>query len=175
MGIVFYRADSVYFYGMIKYKLLFAAMVSGLLLSCQPSDRVFIEHRDLSPELEWKREDARTFEVPIEDPNATYKMLIGFRFATGFPYQYAKVRVLEQTPSGNTSENVYSLKIRENNGDYIGEPGLDIWDSEHLVEPTKNYKEKGTYTYTISHDMEKEIMPLSMEVSLILDKVSAPE
>lgn len=154
---------------------LFFLVTLSFIWACQPADRVYIEHRGLSTELEWRREDSRSFEVPIENTDQTYQVRLGFRYATGFPYQFAKVKVVEETPSGKKSEAHYDLKIRELSGEYIGEPGLDIWDSEHLVEPSKVYSEPGTYKYTISHVMEKDVMPMAMEVSFILDKVSSEE
>ena len=66
----------------------------------------------------------------------------------------------------------YGFKVREDSGDYIGEPALDIWDSEHLVESNKKYEETGIYSYLIEHNMPVDILNFAMEIGVILDKVN---
>jgi len=145
--------------------------ISILLFSCQPEGRIFSDHQDLSPNLEWLKKDVRTFNVEIEENNIDYDMSLSFRYATGFQYQFAKVQVTEESPSGLIRVMEFDLKIREDNGDYIGEPGLDIWDSEHKVQSGIKLIEKGNYTYTISHNMANDPLNFAMEIGLIIDKV----
>ncbi|MBL4651905.1 MAG: gliding motility lipoprotein GldH [Flavobacteriales bacterium] len=154
----------------MKNKLLFFLFISISLLACQPENRVFIEHKDLSPDLEWLKTDTREFKVPVTDNSLTYDLSLSFRYASGYAYQYAKVQVTETSPSGKEITSEYDLKVREANGDYIGDPGFDIWDSEHLIVPNKKYQETGTYTYIIEHNMPENPLNMVMEIGIILDK-----
>ena len=150
---------------------LFAFLVISLVLaSCQPEGRVFSENKELSPELEWKKDDIRKFKVPIEDTGEKYNHSLAFRYASGFQFDKAKVRVTEIDPDDIASVYQYNLKVRDENGEYIGEPGLDIWDSEHLVEEGKSYDKKGTYTYIIEHVMPQDPLNFAMEIGLIVDE-----
>ena len=115
-------------------------------------------------------QDSRTFKVPITDNDIAYKMSLSFRFATGYQYQTANVKVTEISPSGKETVNEYELKVREANGEYIGDPGLDIWDSEHLVEANKKYEETGNYTYVIEQNTPVDPLNFAMEIGVILDK-----
>ena len=151
-------------------KLLTVLAIAVSLLACQPEDRIFVEHQDLSPELEWLKKDKRTFKVPIEDNNQVYNMSLSFRYANGYQYPTVNVKVIETSPSGKETVKEYELKVRETNGDYIGEAGFDIWDSEHLVEANKKYEETGTYTYVIEQNTPVNPLNFAMEIGLILDK-----
>jgi len=142
-----------------------------VLLACQPEGRVYVKHQNLSPNIEWLKKDLREFKVPIEDNNIAYNMSLSFRFANGYQYQVAKVKVTETSPSGKEIVKEYDLKVREDNGDYIGEAGYDIWDSEHIVETNKRYEETGTYNYTLEHIMPSDPLHFAMEIGVILDKV----
>lgn len=155
----------------MKFKLnnLFFIAILFALSSCQPEGRIYSEHKDLSPEVEWLRKDYRDFQVEIDDPSKDYEMRLSFRYATGFQYEAAKIKVTETAPDGTVQTKTYQLKVREKNGEYIGEPGLDIWDSEHLVEATKKFNQKGTYTFRMEHDMEKDPLYYAMEIGLMLD------
>lgn len=151
-------------------KIIALAVLSIVFISCQPEGRIYEKHQDLSPKVEWLKKDSREFNVPIEDNAIPYKMSLSFRYATGYPYPIAKVKVTETSPSGKVTVQEYDLKVREENGDYIGEAGMDIWDSEHVVESNKNYEETGNYTYVIEHNMPNDPLNYAMEIGLILDK-----
>jgi gliding motility-associated lipoprotein GldH len=154
----------------MKRFLTILAITIGLN-SCQFGGRIYVKHQELSPQLEWLKKDAREFKVPIKDINIAYNMSLSFRYVNGYQYQFAKVKVTETSPSGKESVKEFELKVREDNGDYIGDAGLDIWDSDHLVEPDKRYEEIGTYTYVIEHNMPIDPLTYTMEIGLILDKV----
>lgn len=158
----------------MKSKLTAITMTMISLAACQPEGRVYIEHQELSPQLEWLKNDVREFKVPIEDNSQAYNMSLSFRYINGYQYQVAIVKVTETTPGGIETTKEYELKVREDNGDYIGEPGLEIWDSEHLIEPNKTYEETGTYTYVIEHNMPDDPLNFVMEIGVILDKANKP-
>jgi gliding motility-associated lipoprotein GldH len=152
-------------------KNLFALFaLSFALISCQPEGRVYSDHKELSPELEWLQKDKREFQVPIEDVDTKYDLSFSFRYATGFPHKTLNVKVTEISPSGSEQVKEYKLQVRDDKGGYIGDPGLDIWDSEHLVDENISYDEKGTYTYVIEHIMPQDPVNYAMEIGLIIDK-----
>lgn len=153
-----------------KVNLFSLILILFTFISCKPEGRVYENHKDLSPEIEWKKEDARTFEVPVEDKSIGYDLSIGLRYAQGYPWNACRILVKETSPSGKERKYQHTLKVRADNGDYIGEPGYDIWDSTHLVEKNKKYEEEGVYTYTIQHDMPKDPLPYVMEIGIIVDK-----
>jgi len=154
---------------MIRFITILAIAIC--LISCQPPGRIYVDHQDLSPQLEWLRKDVREFDVPIEDINIAYNMSLSFRYVYGYQYQIVKVKVTETSPGGKKTVKEYDLKVREDNGDFIGEAGLDIWDSEHLIEPGKKYDETGSYTYVIEQIMPDDPLNFVMEIGVILDKV----
>lgn len=155
----------------MKIKQLFTLLVIAIsFIACQPEGRVYMEHKELSPDLEWLKKDTREFKVPIENTETPYNLSLSFRYATGYQFDVAKVKVTEISPSGLETAKEYELKVKNDKGGYIGEPGLDIWDSEHLIEENKKYEEKGTYTYVIEHVMPQNPLNFAMEIGVILDK-----
>lgn len=154
-------------------KILIASITLAFLFalsSCKPEGRIFEEHKKLSPDYEWFKKDIREFKVPIEDNSILYNLSLGFRFAQGYQYRVAKVNVTEISPSGVQTARQYSLRVRDENDKYIGDPGYDIWDSEHLIEPDLKYAETGIYTYVIEHAMPKDPLIFAMEIGVVLDK-----
>lgn len=152
-------------------KFLIVFLLAITTSACMPDGRVYEDHQKLSPDYEWLKKDTRTFEVPITDISKTYNFSLSFRYANGFPFQEVNVRITETSPSGKKSITEHALKVRQDNGDYIGNPGYDIWDSEHLIIPNKKYTEKGTYHYKIEHIMPVDPLNFAMEIGVILDEV----
>jgi gliding motility-associated lipoprotein GldH len=141
-----------------------------LISSCTPEHRIYDEHRALSPNVEWKKEDVRSFQVPIIDISKTYKVDITLRYASGYPVMSVPVMMSVSSPSGETSEYPLNLIVREENGDYIGDPGYDIWDSTHGALKSHSFSEKGTYTFTLSHTSPQDPLPLLMDIGIIIDE-----
>jgi gliding motility-associated lipoprotein GldH len=152
-------------------RLIVILAISISLFSCRPESQVYMEHKELSPELEWLKKDKREFKVTVEDNSILYNMSLSFRYISGYQHKVIKVIVTETSPGGNETVYKYDLKIQEENGDYIGEVAYDIWDSEHLVELNKKYKETGMYLYKIEHNMPSDPVRFCMEIGIILDKV----
>ena len=150
-------------------KIIGIIAIVFILVSCQSKNRIFSENKELSPQMEWLKSDLKTFNVKIDDINQNYKLSLAFRYAEGFQSKTIKVKLTEISPSKKKSIKIYDVKVLNEKGESIGEPGLDIWDSEHLVEKDKKYLEKGIYTYKIEHQMPTEVVNMAMEIGLILD------
>ena len=150
-------------------KIIGIIAILFILVSCQSKNRIFSENQELSPQMEWLKSDLKTFNVKIDDINQNYKLSLAFRYAEGFQSKTIKVKLTEISPSKKKTIKIYDLKVLNEKGEYIGEPGLDIWDSEHLIEQNKKYLEKGVYTYKIEHQMPSDVVNMAMEIGLILD------
>lgn len=155
----------------LKSGMIASAIVFGLF-SCQPDGRVFVEHQELSPDLEWVKEDKPTFEVPIAEAGSVFNMSLTFRYATGYQFPIVKVLVIETSPSGVETTLEYELEVKDKDGNYIGEPALDIWDSTHLISASKRFEEAGTYTYEVTHNMPQNPLNYAMELGVVLDEIA---
>lgn len=151
-------------------KIAFTFLFGITLLNCGSKNKIYSKHKELSPQMEWLKKDVKTFDISIQNTEETYDLSLSFRYVEGFPYKSMKVNVIETSPAGKEISKEYNLKVRDESGEYIGEPALDIWDSQHLIESGKKYAEKGKYTYTIEHVMPKDPVQMVMEIGIILDK-----
>jgi|GEM_PF-2023827 len=93
-------------------------------------------------------------------------MSLSFRYDT----PSTMVKVTETSPSGVVVVSDYALEIMNNKGEYIGEAGLDIWDSEHLVESNEKFTETGVYTCVIEQNTPVDPLPYSMGIGIIIEK-----
>ena len=91
-------------------------LLSIFILGCQPEGREYIEHKELSPMLEWLKKDVIEFQIPIEKENQEFKMSLAFRYLHGYQYEGLKVKVTETSPSGKEKTKEYELKLIDKMG-----------------------------------------------------------
>ncbi len=154
-------------------KLFYGAIFSCsiIMIGCN-SNEIYNEHTETGEGFEWKASDKKTFEVAVEDPSVKYNVYVTFRYATGFAKSLAPVKLSHTNPSGETTANEVKLKIRDENGDYLGEPGYDIWDSKHLIE-AETQLEKGKHNYVLQTDNGPNNLFPVLDVGIIVEKVAA--
>jgi gliding motility-associated lipoprotein GldH len=146
------------------------SVIITVLISCQSNNIVFEENQELSPGLEWITKETKTFKFDLKDSKATYKSSLLFRFTEGFQYKSFKVKVTQISPSNKEITTIINLKIINENGEYIGEPALEIWDSEHVISNNLIFTEAGSYTYRIESLFPSERLPSAMEIGLRIEK-----
>lgn len=152
--------------------LVMMVVAFSLVIGGCDANQVYNEHFETGEGFEWKKSDSKTFNVNIEDASVPYNVIITFRYATGYAKNTAPVLLVHATPDGETSENEYELKIRDTNGDYIGEPGYDIWDSDHLVMANISLP-AGINVFTLSHNNKAATLMPVLDVGLKVVKVQA--
>jgi len=152
-------------------KFVSISIVLLALVACTPEGRIFEKHKDLSPDLEWRRSDVRSFDVPIEDTSKSYRLSATLRYVSGYPWTTVPLKIDVTSPSGISLSTSHDLIVRDSEGNYIGEAGLDIWDSMHTLSDSFPFDEQGMYHFDISHNGPDEVIPFLMEIGLVVDDI----
>ncbi|MFT4660313.1 MAG: gliding motility-associated lipoprotein GldH [Patiriisocius sp.] len=154
---------------MLKY--IVGVFSLTMLLSCQPEGRVYNEFKVLSPNLEWLKKDVRVFSIPVSQSEIGYNLSLSFRHSDAYMRNNLKVKITETSPSGVEKVLNHTVKLKDESGKFVGEPGFDIWDVEDVIESNYQYLEIGTYEYKIEHQMIEDQLHYAMDIGLILDEV----
>jgi gliding motility-associated lipoprotein GldH len=149
-------------------KFLFISAIALLCFSCN-KNTVFNKNITMD-DNEWPMDKTLTFEVPIDDTSSFYNIYIPVRHIDNYPYDGLLVNVTINTPSGEERSKNYKLKLRDENGKFIGDPGGDIWDADvAIIEKTK-FNSLGTYKFEIVNNMPTTPTVCIMEVGLKVEK-----
>lgn len=116
-------------------------------------------------DLVWNREDIKEFVIDIPSDTITADVLLHVRYASGFVFQNLTLAIEETDPTGQTQVIPATYKLRNDNGDYIGDGSGDIWD---IVFPLKQRIKlaRGTYRYRIGHTMPQDKLMMIMELGI---------
>ena len=146
---------------MLRKTLSIALLVSSLL-SCS----LIYEFRDIK-EIEgwrWSGSESFTFTYTTEEDKTLDGTLL-FRHVQGFQYPEVSFRIEIESEQG-VWDTTFVVPIRDQNGDYLGEGSVDLWDVEHAVFNARRFA-AGTHTIRI-HQNTADPLPLAMEVGIQL-------
>lgn len=149
-------------------KILFFSVIALFLFSCN-KNKVFEKYITMD-DNEWPMDKVLKFEVPIDDTSSFYNVIIPVRHIDNYPYDGLLVNVTLNTPSGEERSKNYKLKLRDENGKFIGDPGGDIWDADVIIMEKTKFNSAGTYKFEIVNGMPKTPTVCIMEVGLKIEK-----
>lgn len=147
---------------MKKLIILFIAL--SALSSCNNVHREFHKVEN----MKWYKNDKKKFEVDIKE-SGNYDMLFAFRYATLYPYRNIKILITKTLPNGDSYTKEADFQVVDENNNYIGSAGGDIWDLENIFAENE-YLEKGKYRFVIEQDMGTDPVIVVMEIGLIVKK-----
>lgn len=151
-------------------KIIYGLLIALVLSACAPDNRVYKKRLDLSPNVEWKLDDVKAFTFEIQDTTLFYELIVDLRYITGFPFDLSILDAKFTAPDGSDFSHQYQLKIRKENGEYIGDPGLDLWDVEQVIEEKFKFEQLGKYTISFTHAMPIDPLPYVLELGLVVNK-----
>ena len=152
----------------IMKRIIFITSLFLVLFSCGNDTQLYSRYKELSKGGVWDKSEEVFFKVNVKDPSKLYDLKIAFRHLVGFAYKDLNIKVTEVSPSKRESVSEYSLKIVDENGDYLGGEAMSIIDCENVVETKKSFSEKGTYIYKIEHLMDVSSIEYALELGLII-------
>ena len=153
----------------IPRKVFFIAAMVLLFMSCGRG-RVFEEYEKL-PEYSWDRHENIVFETVIEDADAQYNIYIAIRHITQYPFKNLLVTSIMETPSGERRLLEHDLKIRDDEGNLLGEGMGDLWDIIIPLRKNHKFNKTGPLTIEFENRMPRQNTPGIMEVGLIIEKL----
>ncbi|MFH0894842.1 MAG: hypothetical protein V2A54_10450 [Bacteroidota bacterium] len=151
---------------------LSSAIIALMILftACSPEGQVYKDFQSTGLDSEWPNTKVPTFSFEITEPAQSYDVLLGVRYAKGFPYTQLKVNVRMKIPSGMVKDIPVEVQIRDKAGEYLGDVMGDVGDIEMNIQTGKVFLEKGKYEYTVTSMMPVEPVPMILEIGLIVKK-----
>lgn len=136
------------------------------LLSCSPG-KIYEKHVKME-NLAWNRFNVVTFDVPIENAGTEYDIFVAIRHITDVPYRKLDVGVYMTAPGGETRSRDLSIKLKDLDGNNLGDGMGDLWDIREPVWKGLKFGEPGTCKIEVNSGMSQLDAIGIMEVGLIV-------
>lgn len=143
-------------------------LICLLLVSCDEA-KIYEKHFD-NDRITWNRFDVKTFMVDIEDISSSYDFYIAIRHITAFPLDHIDIEFNICTPSGEARLLEQTIKLKDDNGNWLGDGMGDMWDFTKLMREDFRFSQAGTCLVEISSTMPQADLPGIMQVGLIVRK-----
>jgi len=147
--------------------LLVIAASSALIIACGNTVYKKWDKSTLKDNI-WHSSQEIVFEPQIEDINRSYNVTIGIRYLYGLQLNELPIGVVYTAPSGNTDTTLYSLKLKAESGEYLGDCSGSYCDLESEVETSFKFQETGKYKVVVQQLSAYEKLVGIMEVGLII-------
>ncbi|MGB0429568.1 MAG: gliding motility lipoprotein GldH [Bacteroidia bacterium] len=144
---------------------LFSAFALVLLASCS-AGLLYEKYLEIDNKG-WKYVEPITFEVEVDDIGKAYDIYVNLRHTNDYPYSNLWLMLYTYPPDeGDVTQQRMELKLAQPDGKWLGN-GLgtnithEIRVRQKFVFPTK-----GTFAFTLQHDMREQIVPAVSHVGL---------
>jgi gliding motility-associated lipoprotein GldH len=152
----------------MKRNLFILIILTAFMVSCN-HDKVFEKYEKMN-DNKWLKSQSLTFEVPIEDTSSVYDISLTVRHADYYTYANILVTIDQVTPVGEERYKNFDLRLRKNDGSFIGDGSGDIWDTKILVYKKMSFNNKGTYKFVVENHMPYVETEGIMEIGFVVEK-----
>lgn len=148
---------------------VFMVLALAFIINACGRGTIYKEYREME-NYTWNRFDVLEFDVPIENAGTGYDMILAIRHIEQIPYEVLKVNFTFYTPSGEMRSLDYDLKIKDHEGNLLGEGMGDLWDLEVPMREDFRFSEEGVCRFEIHNRMPRVKTIGVMDVGLIIRK-----
>ncbi|MBU1718235.1 MAG: gliding motility lipoprotein GldH [Bacteroidetes bacterium] len=151
----------------MKTPLFLISLLCVMLVSCDPSavEKTYFKCDGNA----WDNTVPTSASFTIEE-DGNYAIFFALRHVEGFQYQELEIIAAIIDPEGEKTQDRFSLKVRADDGSYLGDGSGDIWDIEFPIFENLKIEKKGKYSIAIKHDMDRNPLPLVMEYGFVVRK-----
>lgn len=140
----------------ITSKLFALAAFLFTLASCNNST-VYSDSADL-PENGWKKDSAVTFNIPVKDTAADYRLMINVRNNNNYKYQNLWLFIQYQLPDKSIKKDTVECFLADNTGRWIGSGFGSLSEMNILYVPRMRFHQMGNYRYQIKQGMRDSVL-----------------
>ncbi|MFM7103925.1 MAG: hypothetical protein ACKOW8_00275, partial [Flavobacteriales bacterium] len=117
----------------------------------------------------WKNNPFPEITLDVQSNQKPWQLKMWLRFNAALPISVLPVRIYEISPDGSEVSIDREIRLRDSEGELLGDKGLDIVDLEMIIDEQRNYPTFGKYRYRLAHRLETiEELPGIMDIGLSL-------
>ncbi len=122
------------------------------------------------PLLTWKKTQVISHQITLSDPTPQYKLQIGLRHLRDISLKALTVSLEITYPDKQTTTKDYTLQIKDEKGEVIGEAMSELVDLIQTVESDWKITQKGDYIFKITQKSNEDEIGGIIEVGILIVK-----
>jgi gliding motility-associated lipoprotein GldH len=151
---------------MSSKQIILLLIIPFLILSCGRG-KIFEEHKKID-NMTWDRFEVIDFDIPIEKTGVPYDLIFAMRHHTDIPFDEVEINFTMWTPGGETRSRDYTIRIRDREGNLVGDGLGALWDIRVPMKEGYAFSEEGVCKVEIANRMHKLKTVGIMEIGFIV-------
>ena len=151
----------------VRQSSLLLVLLLILTTACN-SKEAFSEFHSF-PEATWERSERANFEVFIPDSRQRYDIFLEIRNNNDYPFRNLWLFVDITTPDGQQRRDTINAELADVYGKWYGK-GVSLYSYSFPYELNIQYPDTGTFTYSVTQGMRRELLKGISDVGLTVLK-----
>lgn len=150
-----------------KYNIFCILCLTVALSGC---NQYFMQKWEDIPMLTWKKSRVVSHTFNISDPDAQYELQLGLRHLRDISLKALRVSLEITKPDKQSSTKEYTLQLKDEKGEVIGQAMSELVDLIQTVEPDWKITQAGEYIFKITQKSNEDELGGIIEVGVVIVK-----
>ena len=149
----------------LRIQILIVFILIGFATSSCDTSVVFEKNEEL-PEMVWKTQDVKSYEVDIQDTMKLYDLYFNLRNSKSYRYANLYVFVKTTYPSGKLTNDTLQFFLANPEGRWLGKSAGDLITHQIMFSHNMSFPEAGTYKIEFEQGMRDADLEYISDVGL---------
>ena len=118
----------------------------------------------------WNRFSELNFEFPVNESGIEYNIYLLIKFDESFSYDKLLINTAFYTPSGEERFTKYDIKVKDKNGEFIGEKQDDQIELKFSLRKDFRFSKDGICKLEVENRMTKIETPGIIGIGIVVEK-----
>lgn len=151
----------------LRQTIVFAFL--GLaLISCD--NNRYYEHNEAIANGTWFYDDAKAFEVEIEDSLLAFNFYINVRNTVDYEFANLYFFIKSELPDGEFAQDTVECQLADYQGKWLGNGRGEFRDNSFILRENMRFQKNGTYRFWLKHGMRRDSLKGISDVGIRLER-----
>ena len=153
---------------MIGFALAFT-FLGFAFMSCD--NNRYYEHNEMIANNIWFYDDAKIFEVEIEDSLQSFNFYINVRNTIDYEFANLYFFIKSEFPDGESAQDTIECQLADYQGKWLGDGRGKFRDNSFILRKNIRFQKKGKYRFCVKHGMRADSLKGIADVGIRLERV----
>lgn len=153
---------------MVGYTLAFV-FLGFAFISCD--NNRYYEHSEAIVNNTWYYDDAKEFELEIEDSLMAFNFYVNVRNTVDYEFANLYFFIKSELPDGEFALDTVECQLADYQGKWLGDGQGKFRDNSFILRQNMRFQKNGTYRFWLKHGMRRDSLKGIVDVGIRLERV----
>jgi gliding motility-associated lipoprotein GldH len=140
----------------------------GIVFASCDNNRYF-EHNEAIVNNTWHYDDAKEFDVEIEDSLLAFNFYINVRNTVDYEFANLYFFIKTELPDGDFAQDTVECQLANYEGKWLGDGRGEFRDNRFILRQNMRFQQTGTYRFLLNHGMRRDSLKGIADVGIRLE------